>query len=422
MEKTRRSTPLGTSMGKGFSFLSLPLSLGDCVMNRFSLPTRALRVAACAILLACVSSQASYAQLIAYEGFDYPLGGLEVVGNGALGGGTGWMPGLGWVPSFDGAFPSNSTVVPNPSNWGYTDSQGNQLASSGQSFLQSEWNNVVRNLDITAIDPSLLRQSFNNPTTLAFGASGAELWVSLIGRGDEDENAKEAVLQLMDGLPGNEVKKIGLGRPYLLQSDGTQGMPPEDNNEVWAAVDYLPSPFPNPDSYALTGNTYSDTVFMVARIQFFDPFEAIPGNALNVLGNEIVTVWVDPVLGNAQPSEASAVVQDFEVLDFAMTSVQFQGNASTWFDEIRIGLDYASVAPIAVGTDGDFDGDSDVDGADFLEWQRNLGDTTSLGLWESNYGPPAIAAAAAVPEPSSMLLAGVMTMLVLSRRTLFAAN
>jgi len=402
---------------------------GNCVMNRLSLSTQALstqafRVATFAILLSCVVSQASYAQLIAYEGFDYPLGDLEVVGNGALGGGTGWMPGLGWVPSFDGTVPNSSTVVTNPSNWGYTDSQGSQLATSGQSFFQSNWNNVVRDLDISAIDSSLLRQSFNDPVSQALGAGGSELWVSFIGRGDEDDqddNAQEAVLQLTDGLPGNNVKKVGLGRPYRLKIDGSVGVPPDKNNDTWAAVDYSAST----GSYGLTGNTYSDSVFIVTRIQFYNLGQAIPGNASNPEGNEIVTVWVDPVLGNAQPSEASAVAQNFEVVDFAMTSVRFQGNASTWFDELRIGLDYASVAPIAAGLDGDFDGDLDVDGADFLEWQQNLGDATNLALWESNYGTPAapaVGAAAAVPEPSTLLLAGAMGMLVLSRRTLFAAN
>ena len=58
---------------------------------------------------------------------------------------------------------------------------------------------------------------------------------------------------------------------------------------------------------------------------------------------------------------------------------------------------------------GDFDNDLDVDGADFLEWQREFGstlDASDLATWESNYGsPPAIGAAlSAVPEPSSIAL------------------
>jgi len=55
---------------------------------------------------------------------------------------------------------------------------------------------------------------------------------------------------------------------------------------------------------------------------------------------------------------------------------------------------------------GDFDNDGDVDGADFLKWQRDLGDAPNLALWESNYGAPAagIAGASAVPEPNTAIL------------------
>jgi len=35
---------------------------------------------------------------------------------------------------------------------------------------------------------------------------------------------------------------------------------------------------------------------------------------------------------------------------------------------------------------GDFDDDFDADGRDFLEWQRSLGDATSLGEWQAEFG------------------------------------
>ncbi len=60
---------------------------------------------------------------------------------------------------------------------------------------------------------------------------------------------------------------------------------------------------------------------------------------------------------------------------------------------------------ISDGLAGDFDGDDDVDGADFLLWQRDnsVGD---LAVWQSHFGEVAAAAAAlsAVPEPGSLLL------------------
>jgi len=66
---------------------------------------------------------------------------------------------------------------------------------------------------------------------------------------------------------------------------------------------------------------------------------------------------------------------------------------------------FLEVTIILDSLDGDFDADQDVDGADFLEWQRTLGDAANLALWESNYGATlSTASAAGVPEPSSLLL------------------
>lgn len=69
---------------------------------------------------------------------------------------------------------------------------------------------------------------------------------------------------------------------------------------------------------------------------------------------------------------------------------------------------------------GDFNNDGDVDGRDFLVWQRNpsIGD---LSDWQANYGAGSLIAAVAVPEPSAVLLALVgMTVIVYQRRYLRA--
>ena len=64
-----------------------------------------------------------------------------------------------------------------------------------------------------------------------------------------------------------------------------------------------------------------------------------------------------------------------------------------------------------LGSDsGDFDEDGDVDGNDFLVWQRggspNPLSPADLALWREQYGmsPSVVAAAQAVPEPHSLLL------------------
>ncbi len=63
------------------------------------------------------------------------------------------------------------------------------------------------------------------------------------------------------------------------------------------------------------------------------------------------------------------------------------------------------------GLAGDFDGDDDVDGNDFLLWQTggspNGATAGDLGVWQSHFGEVASApAVSAVPEPSTLLLLG----------------
>ena len=79
-------------------------------------------------------------------------------------------------------------------------------------------------------------------------------------------------------------------------------------------------------------------------------------------------------------------------------------------------LDKYFNAPTA--PDGDFDGDLDVDGNDFLIWQRggspNGATAGDLQLWQDNFGEAlSVPAIAAVPEPTSILLLGFGSLLVL---------
>lgn len=60
------------------------------------------------------------------------------------------------------------------------------------------------------------------------------------------------------------------------------------------------------------------------------------------------------------------------------------------------------------GTPGDFDSDSDVDGNDFLEWQRTDRTPGGLSTWQANYPtPPVMSAVTAIPEPSTVILLGL---------------
>ena len=78
------------------------------------------------------------------------------------------------------------------------------------------------------------------------------------------------------------------------------------------------------------------------------------------------------------------------------------------------GLQLQIALPILAG---DFDGDGDVDGRDFLLWQRNPS-VGNLADWQANFGTGSpIAANVAVPEPTAWLLAlGVGIMCCVAQR------
>jgi hypothetical protein len=70
---------------------------------------------------------------------------------------------------------------------------------------------------------------------------------------------------------------------------------------------------------------------------------------------------------------------------------------------------------------GDFDFDGDVDGADFLVWQRGFGTThsaTTLATWKANFGATSASAALqGVPEPHAAVLAAMAALIGLSFRS-----
>lgn len=89
----------------------------------------------------------------------------------------------------------------------------------------------------------------------------------------------------------------------------------------------------------------------------------------------------------------------------------FAGGERDFVFEFLLAGDSELLEGIVVFTlPGDFDGDEDVDGADFMAWQRgespNPNSAADLADWRENYGVSVLggSSTAAVPEPSTMCL------------------
>lgn len=111
-------------------------------------------------------------------------------------------------------------------------------------------------------------------------------------------------------------------------------------------------------------------------------------------------------IGNSTPALENTLI-------FGDSSDASGDVSAEWY---RVGV-YGSVIP------GDFDQDGDVDGRDFLVWQRgseSLYDAGDLADWKNNYGlqSSSLFAAMAVPEPMTggLLIVGVITAFLAGRR------
>jgi hypothetical protein len=126
---------------------------------------------------------------------------------------------------------------------------------------------------------------------------------------------------------------------------------------------------------------------------------ACGGNANSGTCGPAANGWVEHSLSATAP----AGTVDVRVSGIMIDGVSTGGGQSAFFDDFML-------STAATTTPGDFDGDGDVDGRDFLVWQRN----TSIGNladWQANYGTGSLVAnTTAVPEPMS----GVLVMIGLA--------
>ena len=122
------------------------------------------------------------------------------------------------------------------------------------------------------------------------------------------------------------------------------------------------------------------------------------------------TTWREHVVTGTAPAGTTQVRVGLRV-DDVMTNVDIPFQTAN-FD------DFSLTAIVS----GDFDGDGDVDGRDFLRWQRggspNPLSAGDLALWQTNFGAGGLVAISAVPEPSTalLLMIGAFGLIRFSRR------
>jgi hypothetical protein len=145
---------------------------------------------------------------------------------------------------------------------------------------------------------------------------------------------------------------------------------------------------------------------------------------------DVALVGYSPVVGDS-----------FDLLDFGSIT----GGFTVSLPSLNTGLAWDVSAFETTGTlsviadiveDADFDGDGDVDGRDFLIWQRGFGlteqENNSLGdangdgdvnegdlaIWQTQYAEPGElnATQTAVPEPGTLVIVGVMVSMCIYRR------
>jgi hypothetical protein len=143
---------------------------------------------------------------------------------------------------------------------------------------------------------------------------------------------------------------------------------------------------------------------------------SLPLNQFNT--TSMATVSIPLNMFTAEVAREFANPGDGQLTNFNLYYLGLQ----TDMDAGVVDVEIESIRVLLPGRAGDYDQDSDVDGDDFLVWQRTLGSTVAAGsgadgdssgtidagdlaVWRTNFGASGAAAAiGAVPEPATVVL------------------
>jgi hypothetical protein len=156
-----------------------------------------------------------------------------------------------------------------------------------------------------------------------------------------------------------------------------------------------------------------DKIWTTGDLGSVDPLYAVDAVDANLVNAVDVNLFADAWFGLEQ--------------SITETDLTSRGYTGQFLDDVLAAFGFG-------GLEGDFDADGDVDGADFLDWQRQLGSTVpngtgadangdgtvdglDLGVWTDNFGevgalPAGSPIAASVPEPAALSLAAMVVAMV----------
>ncbi len=218
---------------------------------------------------------------------------------------------------------------------------------------------------------------FDVPVNRADPADGTPTWCCQFGLFGDDANPADP----LDPIGKNPVSGVWTHVAYVW------------DNDTGKSTTYL---------NGIPGRETQDVT-----VSGFTPGDWTIGGTRSHLGGDISShtyFAADTLNPNDLSRTLNGDLADFAVFDGVLTQAEI--------DQIMAD----GVSGLGAGLTGDFDSDGDVDGSDFLAWQRNQ----SVGLlsdWETNFGTAAgVASVAAVPEPTGVALVLLGLGLLVSQR------
>ncbi len=386
------------------------------------------RMARCVVLVSVTAVTNVYAAPIVSESFDYTGDSLTLHGRsgaGEIGWNATWSVAVGAEINTGGI-----TVEPGSLSLGSYATSGNRIrvtANDGSSAPAT--NSYV---------------SFARSVNVTVGSVGGEMWQSFLWRRTDDTfNGFDTVNNVGDGVQDDLRVNTNFEmrvRPKRQNIDG-----PQVRYKSHSLGEELESPVVND----------GDTFLFVTRWEDLGNTDPVGGPArtaqlwvLDAAGYDAVasgsTFYEEAVqINNAtHGSEEETMLNAGDHIAmlhlYKDRAAVLQQEYTTEWDELRYGdsiddilpgFTMANIGVPALVLAADFDEDDDVDGEDFLAWQRGVGmaspgladgdadgngtvDAVDLGIWKGTFGAqPSASPAAAVPEPTSLVLASLTVFL-----------